>query len=202
MAMVQCENRHFYDDSKHTHCPHCPVPGLKDAPISRPAIPQTEPASARGTGAPVRGGGSGDRSGMAGVTVGIFQKQTGIDPVVGWLVCVKGTNKGREYRLHSDLNKLGRAPNMDVCIEGDETISRENHCQIAYSSRSKTFSVVPGAGRNLIYLNDKDVLQATKLTAYDRLDLGESSFLFLPFCTDQFDWETSTVRSAKQTHRT
>ena len=137
--------------------------------------------------------GSTGRSGAPGVTVGIFQKHTGIDPVVGWLVCVRGTNKGRDYRLHSDLNKLGRAPNMDVCIEGDEAISRENHCQIAFSPRSKTFSVVPGDGRNISYLNNEDVLSAMRLKAYDRLDLGDSSFIFIPF---DFDWETTTKRQA------
>jgi FHA domain len=201
MATVRCDNGHNYDNLKHTHCPYCPVPGLRDvkipgmqaASMNRPAIPPTEPASLQGSGAPIRGG-SPAGGGTAGVTVGIFQKQTGIDPVVGWLVCIKGTNKGRDYRLHSDLNKLGRAPNMDVCIEGDDTISRENHCQIAFSSRHKTFSIIPGDGRNLIYLNDQAVLQATSLKAYDLLDLGESSFLFMPFCSDRFNWETGTVR--------
>jgi len=202
MAMVQCPNGHLYDDRKHTHCPHCPVPGLRDvgipgtqaAPMSRPgpAVPQTEPASVRGSAAPVRGGGSADRSGgVPGVTVGIFQKHTGMDPVVGWLVCIKGTNKGRDYRLHSDLNKLGRAPNMDVCIEGDDAISRENHCQIAFSPRSKTYNVIPGDGRNISYLNDQDVLSAMKLKAYDRLDLGDSSFIFIPF---EYDWKSSEIR--------
>jgi hypothetical protein len=200
MAMVQCPNGHLYDDRKHTHCPHCPVPGLRDvtipgtqaAPMSRPGMPQTEPASARGGAAPVRGGGSPDRSGgVAGVTVGIFQKHTGIDPVVGWLVCIKGANKGRDYRLHSDLNKLGRAPNMDVCIEGDDTISREDHCRIAFSPRSKTYNLVPSDARNLIYLNDEDVLSAMKLKAYDRIDLGDSSFIFIPF---EYNWKSSEIR--------
>ena len=201
MAMVQCPNGHLYDDRKHTHCPHCPVPGLRDvgipgtqaAPMSRPAVPRTEPASVRGSAAPpIRGEGSADRGGgVPGVTVGIFQKHTGMDPVVGWLVCVKGTNKGRDYRLHSDLNKLGRAPNMDVCIEGDDAISRENHCQIAFSPRSKTYNIIPGDGRNISYLNDQDVLSAMRLTAYDRIDLGDSSFIFIPF---EYDWKSSEIR--------
>jgi hypothetical protein len=199
MAMIQCDAGHNYDDRKHTHCPYCPVPGLPDvkiprtqaAPMSRPGIPQTEPASQRGAGAPIRGGGSTDRSGTPGVTVGIFQKHNLMEPVVGWLVCVEGTNKGRDYRLHSDLNKVGRAPNMDVCIEGDETISRENHCQIAFSPRSKTFNIIPGDGRNLSYVNNKDVLSAMRLKAYDRIDLGDSSFIFIPF---EFDWESLTIR--------
>ncbi len=212
MAMVQCENGHNYDDHTHTHCPYCPVPGLRDAripgtqaaPTNRPGMPRTEAASPGATGAQTRGGGSANRGGapgMAGVTVGIFQMEKKFDPVVGWLICIKGANKGRDYRLHSDLNKLGRAPNMDVCIEGDDTISRENHCQIAYSSRSKTFSVVPGDGRNLVYLNDKDVLSATSLKAYDCLDLGASSFLFMPFCSDRFNWESLVVHQKEEPTR-
>jgi class 3 adenylate cyclase len=189
LAPVQCPNGHNYDGRRHTHCPYCPVPEIQGtgAP-SRPGMPQTEPASPRGTGAPIRRGESADRSGTPGVTAGIFQKHTGIDPVVGWLVCVKGVNEGRDYRLHSDLNKLGRAPNMDVCIEGDDAISRVDHCRIALSPRSKTFSIVPGETRNLSYLNGENVLSETRLKAYDRLDLGDSSFIFIPL---ELNWGAS-----------
>jgi hypothetical protein len=174
--------------------------------MSRPAVAPTEAASGRRPTAPFRGStGPGateaaahhtsapQRSGVgaAGVTVGAFSKSTAFDPVVGWLVCVKGVNKGRDYRLHSDLNKVGRDPSMDVCLEGDDTVSRENHCQIAFSPRSKAFNVVPGDGRNLIYRNGRDVLTATELQAYDCLDIGEGSFLFIPFCSDRFDWDSA-----------
>ena len=82
---------------------------------------------------------------------------------------------------------------MDVCIEGDDTISRENHCQIAFSPRSKSFNLLQGDGRNLIYLNGDVVLTATGLKAYDCLDIGDGSFLFIPFCSDRFDWEKALV---------
>jgi hypothetical protein len=197
MSTVYCEkNQHLYDPRKYSRCPYCPVdgltgatiPGTQAAAVNRPNVPVTEPASPPRAAAPARPAAHGDRSGVPNKTVGIFLKRTGIDPVVGWLVCIEGANKGRDYRLHSDRNKVGRAPNMDVCIEGDGTISREDHCHIVFSPRSKTFNVIPGTGRNLIYLNGQDVFSAMPLAAYDRLDLGESSFLFLPFCSDRFDW--------------
>jgi hypothetical protein len=37
MAMVQCENRHFYDNRRHTYCPYCPIPGLR-GPVRRPPL--------------------------------------------------------------------------------------------------------------------------------------------------------------------
>jgi hypothetical protein len=200
MATVQCKNRHFYDDRRYSYCPYCPVEGLTNAslpetqaaPMSRPGIPLTEPAASvvlpGAASRPVANNAAGR---VGNVTVGIFQKHVGgVDPVVGWLVCTAGVNKGRDYRLHSDRNIVGRAPNMDICIEGDETISRENHCQIAYSPRSKTFNLIPGDGRNLIYRNGKDVFAAEQLAAYDRIDIGEGSYLFVPFCNDEFEWET------------
>jgi hypothetical protein len=202
MAMVQCENRHFYDNRKHTYCPHCPVPGLKPPGVGKTqaAAPSqtsgsggsTEPAFPLGGGDAARRGSSANRSGGANVTVGVFQRKAGgVDPVTGWIACVEGVNKGRDYRLHSDRNMIGRAPNMDVCIEGDETISREEHCQIAFSPRSRIFTLIPGTGRNLIYLNGEDVFEARPLKAYDKIDLGESSFLFIPLCGDQFMWPSA-----------
>jgi hypothetical protein len=202
MPMVQCENRHMYDNRKHVYCPYCPVPGLKNPRVEKTQAASMEPPHGGGSGGgsteaafPPRGfdqprpAASPNRGGVANVTVGVFQRHAaGVNPVTGWIVCIQGVNTGRDYRLHSDRNMLGRAANMDVCIEGDETISREDHCQIAFSPRSKTFTLIPGTGRNLIYLNGTDVFQATPLKAYDRIDLGESGFLFIPFCGNDFMW--------------
>jgi hypothetical protein len=194
MAMAQCPNGHIYDDRQHTRCPHCPIPGLGD-------VKQTEPASLRpGAGEPIRGGGSSDHGTTPSRTIGIYQKHEAFDPVVGWLVCVKGINKGRDYRLKAGRNKLGRAQNMDVCIEGDDTISRENHCEIAFDGRTKTFYVSPGDGRNLIYLNNEVVLESKRLQAYNRLELGDSQFVFIPLCSERFDWETSTDQKEPLQH--
>lgn len=210
MATVQCANNHVYDDSKYHICPYCPVPGLKDAnipgtqaaPLSKPSLARTEAASPQGVTGQTPARGEPGRSSAAGVTVGLVRKLTQIDPVVGWIVCIEGVNKGRDYRLHSDRNTLGRSPNMDVCIEGDETISRENHCQIVFSRRHRTFSIVPGTGRNLIYLDGKDVLAATELKPYAQLDIGEGSYLFLPFCSDRFNWDKPSEKTAVKLQRT
>lgn len=220
MATIQCPNRHFYDDSKHIHCPHCPVPGLSNVTRPAQAAPQTgwrlqplPPTQPMADGAIGQGNINAPlpRTEAANIptpalpgtqeaafrpqvtapaaTVAMWQHKTGIDPVVGWLVCIKGVNKGRDYRLHSDRNQVGRAPNMEICIEQDETISRENHCQIVYDTRTRLFSLVPGLGRNLVYLNGKSVLGAIELAACDQIDIGEGSFRFVPFCgPDLFSW--------------
>jgi hypothetical protein len=166
-----------------------PFFNMRDAITSRMQIQLQQPMLKLTQSWPIRAR-STDRSGASGVTVGIFQRRAeGIDPVTGWIVCVKGVNMGRDYRLHSDRNMIGRAPTMDICIEGDDAISREDHCQIAFSPRSMKFTLIPGTGRNLIYLNGEDVFEATALKPYDEIDIGESSFLFVPFCGEEFMWE-------------
>ena len=113
---------------------------------------------------------------------------SGFDPVVGWLVCVKGPNRGRDYRLHSGTNFIGRSKEMDVCIENDQTISKKNAASISYDDRSKTFFIQKGEVRNLLYLNGKPVRSDADIVAYDRLEIGSTELVFLPLCGENFDW--------------
>lgn len=109
-------------------------------------------------------------------------------PVVGWLVCVEGAPRGRDFRIHSQYNYIGRARHMDICIEGDNSISAENAAILAYDDQQKIFFFAPGQGRNLVRVNGKAVLSPVELQAYDRLTVGKSVFLFIPLCGERFDW--------------
>ena len=116
-------------------------------------------------------------------------EKAGFDPVVGWLICVKGPNRGRDYRLHSGSNFIGRSKSMDVCIENDQTISNRNHASVSYDERSKTFYIAKGEVRNLIYLNGKPVRSDADLVSYDRIEIGNTELLFVALCSDRFNWQ-------------
>ena len=136
----------------------------------------------------------GERAGKEqeeGVTVGFYRKTIGVDPVVGWLVCIDGPEKGRDYRLHSERNFIGRAEKMDICLRGDETISRENHAIISFNPRNLSFKVQPGDGRGLVYLNGNDVDVPTILKPYDLIELGQTKLLFIPLCGEKFQWQST-----------
>lgn len=115
-------------------------------------------------------------------------QQARIQPVVGWLVCVEGAAKGRDFRIHSQYNYIGRARHMDICIEGDSTISSERAAVLAYDDLQNLFSFAPVQGRNLVRVNGKAVLTAVELQAYDKLTIGKSVFLFIPLCGERFNW--------------
>ena len=52
------------------------------------------------------------------------------------------------------------------------------------------FLVQPGDAKQLFYLNEKVVLEATKIAAYDVLSLGETNLLFIPCCSAKFNWDS------------
>ena len=58
-------------------------------------------------------------------------------PVTGWLVCICGEAKGKSYNIVSGLNYVGRRKDMDICIEGDISISRYRHAVVEYSEERK-----------------------------------------------------------------
>lgn len=114
---------------------------------------------------------------------------SGFDPIVGWLVCVSGPNRGEDYRLHSGKNFIGSSKENDVHIENDRTISHLKAASVSYDEKNKVFYIQSGEGRNLTYLNNEPVLSYAKLAIYDRITIGTTDLLFVPLCCDKFTWQ-------------
>lgn len=149
-------------------------------------------ASPLGGTVPLNGGYTAPMTGVSrdeGQTIAVIHQQLGIDPVVGWLVAVNGAEKGRDYRIHSDNNYIGRSEKMDICIRGDETISRVNHAVIAYDTRERIFYFAPGEGRSINRVNGKATLGTVILNPYDELEIGVTKLIFIPFCGERFEWK-------------
>lgn len=130
-------------------------------------------------------------------TVGFFQKKYGLDPVVGWLVCVEGPEMGKDYRLYSRINTIGRGEENDVVLAQEQTVSKHNNTRLAYDSKHNNFQVIPADGQNLVYLNDAPLYVPQLLKAYDVLEFGETKLIFVPLCTEQFRWPEKKVADHK-----
>lgn len=116
------------------------------------------------------------------------EQQSSIDPVVGWLVCTEGNNVGKSYELKTGVNNIGRAVDMDVSIQGDNTVTRDRHAILTYEPLSKEYLINAGPGRNITYLNGKMVINSSKLENRDCIKLGKTKLVFVPLCTNSFDW--------------
>ncbi|MDR2420676.1 MAG: FHA domain-containing protein [Oscillospiraceae bacterium] len=108
--------------------------------------------------------------------------------VCGWLVCVEGINKGLSYPIHPGKNFIGGGDNMDVQILGDNTVDLYRHAAIAYDETTMKTTLLPGESRGLVYLEGSAVYTPQPLAAYERIMVGGSQFLFVPFCGEDYAW--------------
>ena len=120
-----------------------------------------------------------------------MMRRQGIDPTVGWLVCIEGPERGKDYRIRSERNFIGRSTAMDICVN-DETISRENHACLTFNPLSGVFKLQPGESRGLVYLNNEDVMGPVDVKAGDKIAIGSSRFMFVPFAGLYFNWEEAS----------
>jgi hypothetical protein len=117
------------------------------------------------------------------------------EPVVGWLVCLDGPERGRDFRLHSEKNFIGRATTMDVCIASDDTISREKHGVVIFDPKKLIFWILPGDASGLVYLNHEIVHSPTQFKADDVLEIGQSKLVLVPFCGEKYNWGPDLVKT-------
>lgn len=194
MATVRCPQGHSYDSAKHTSCPRCGVPGITldtekkaDGDAGNRTVPLQDGGGTKPLQQDQKAGD--DPSVDQNATIAWNREKLGIVPVVGWLVCVAGPERGRDYRIRNGQNSIGRAQNMDICIRRDDMISAQQHAFLSYDPRGRQFRLRQGTGSGLVYLNDELVEVPTALQAYDRVRLGETELVFIPFCGEKFQWQ-------------
>ena len=101
---------------------------------------------------------------------------------MGWLVCLKGSSCGRDYRIIAEKNFMGRANDMEIRIIGDDTICLRNHAIIVYDPEKNRTMLLPGDSQGLVYILDDSgeweaVFEPHELEAGDRIKLGQSEFI-------------------------
>lgn len=209
MNLTKCNNGHYYDADKFDNCPHCDggnavnnMPEMGDETVdmdyqTAPATPIVEPPTEPLTGmTPVNRPTSRTAAPVEDIemTVGIGsyfneEKHIKIEPVVGWLVCIEGSDYGASFNLKAGKNFVGRgAAANDIVLKGDQGVSREKHAIIVYDPKSKAFMAQPGLSSELFYVNDAVILQATILNAKDVISIGNTKLMFVPFCGPDFTW--------------
>lgn len=184
MEQSQCPQGHFYTPAYpgDASCPHCAKVNL-DILKTVPAYSPTVPVESNFPPNPTTS------SPTLGATKPLYHfEDTKIAPVVGWLVCESGPERGKDYRIVPGRNFIGRGAGMAIRIGGDEAISRENHAVISYNPRKRSMTLGNGDSAGLVYLNGDEILSPVELKAFDRIELGKTTLIFMPFCSPEFGW--------------
>jgi pSer/pThr/pTyr-binding forkhead associated (FHA) protein len=179
MEKIKCKNGHYYDPDKHTSCPYCGI-DIADFAINRAShiadYQNHSDVEAYGKTIPIQD------------IIIEKPKEIKTEPVVGWLVVLSEKNKGKDYRILSGRNKIGRGETNEISLYHDEDVSLMEHANIIYEPSSNNFYLTLGGGRGLIYLNDQLLLAETKLKKEDHIKIGKTELVFIPFCTETFCW--------------
>jgi hypothetical protein len=120
------------------------------------------------------------------------------DPIVGWLVVVRGPGLGQSVNLGSGMNTVGRDPSERTALKfGDNLISGKDHLRIIYDDANRAFFVAPGSGRNISRMNGQIVANTAPMENYALLELSKQTHVrFVAFCNEAFDW-SDVVDQAK-----
>jgi hypothetical protein len=114
---------------------------------------------------------------------------------VGFMVCIAGSIRGKDYKLRSGDNTIGRDPEFrkfDININDDNNVSRESPIIINYDPDTNEFTLSGGnSAQAVVKRNNKPVMPKTSviLTPYDKILIGKTKFMFLPLCGDDFIWD-------------
>ena len=96
----------------------------------------------------------------------------------------------RVITLTFGMNTIGRSEENHVSIQnGDSSISREKHALIIYDYTNNIFFIKHGDGQFLSYVNGEVLLDTRQLKANDRIKVGSTELIFIPLCSDNFNWE-------------
>lgn len=200
MAVVRClKGIHFFDDEKFNTCPHCQAMEAGEGFSEGSDINSQITLAMRDAGSNVS-----DLVGVIAqnppreryhvdevdndVTVAFHAGEKGNDYITGWLVCISGPEKGRDYRIYHGINKLGRGNDMDIVIREDTRISREKVCDIIYDMKSNKFYIRPSTN-GMIYIDNNMISEPRELVTGDTFTIGESTFEFIAFCRGDKKWE-------------
>lgn len=203
---VKCKNGHWYDPNMYRSCPHCKRAGEQlrltldnveedDHTVSIADVDVSlgeqlgEIVSAREESQDniFQDSSREQEEDDHTISFGFFgwKKEK---PVTGWLVCVSGEEKGQDYRLHSGKNFIGRSPSMDIVLVEDKMVARQKHSSITYDPRGNHFYLTPEGG-NIVYCNEEMIEKEKQLQQGDRIQMGNTVLVFIPFCQEGIIWE-------------
>jgi len=199
MRMVTCNNGHYYDQEKNTTCPYCANNGGIDVQTKqtvfqsgggdeeKTALYQSSSNDDEKT--VYHAGGS---SVSDSLSEPVQEEQNPLEPILlsGWLAITSEAGRGKSFTLTFGMNTIGRSEENHISIQnGDSSISREKHAVIIYDYSNNLFFIKHGDGQFLSYVNGEVLLDTRQLKANDKIKVGSTELIFIPLCSEVFNWE-------------
>ncbi len=108
-------------------------------------------------------------------------------PVAGWLVCLTGKARGKDYPLYAGYNRIGRGAVNAVVLAWDQKIAENDHCSVVYDDKKNVFYLVPKQD-SATYLDGVPAQKAVMIKTGQVIGAGESQLEFVAFCRGDRKW--------------
>lgn len=105
---------------------------------------------------------------------------TSEEPIVGWLVCVNGFDRGRNYAVKDKVNRIGSSPDNDIRIHREAAVMPDNHASIAYNKNTAACILQIGSGSN-VRINGQYIDRPQALKKFDIITIGNTQLVYAPF---------------------
>lgn len=147
-------------------CPICNPPQKIDLPPKLEEIPPTAPFD------------------EVAATEPLFNRNL----VAGWLICIEGINRGKDFRLHAGRNFIGRDLDQDVRLE-DGSVSRK-HFVIDFNPIEGNYCIeMNNAKAAAVYVNGSPLNGKLILERGDRIKLARTELIFIPLDQECVKWD-------------
>lgn len=183
MALIRCDNSHFYDDQKYPSCPFCAAQRGNTESDSFQRTQMLDAAEEDGQETQLYD----EDIRSADKTVFVTDGRIENELTAGWLVCRNGLLRGKSYCIHSGRNFAGRALHMDVVLSDDPLLARENHFSVVCDPKSNRYYAVSGMG--VTYINDVPLRGSAEIKDGDTISAGNSVYDFVPYCNERRTWD-------------
>lgn len=117
------------------------------------------------------------------------------DYPMGILVVISGAMQGAILSIGMGQNSIGRSTENRICMADDPYVSGTDHAYVTCRIDEGKFSIRPGTGRGIVYLNDEFLESSTLLNEGDiirltsRVGVDEpTQLMFIPIIRDSFRW--------------
>lgn len=171
MNVIRCINGHFYDADTYLDCPHChinnPIDEKKENELKHgwPLLRKRNKGNDYSDSEEMKEVVETDKTEcLCDTDRTVLLEDLMIEPVIGWLVCVKGQSKGACINLYN---------NMSSPIEFDKNDKK-------YYLRVKENDEILLNGT---VLNGKSVIKSRELVT-----LRGRDYMFVPLCDENFMW--------------
>ena len=187
---IRCENGHYYNSSM-DKCPYCIDTILVDIPKDLDSM------SSKGNESDIElscasSSSQDDKTTLLAKNVDkskVNSNSSHVAELAGWVVILTDKSKAKSYNVTFGFNTIGRGSSNHIVLDFDSSISREKHASIIYDYNNNLFFIKHEDGKYLTYLNDKVIIDTQELKSHDVITIGETKLLFIPLCSDKFQWD-------------